>query len=160
MLPMRMNVRQFVVALCSMAFLAGSADAANIRFFVQQGNGLYEIKGSTGGRFVTSPTGERISVNRFGTSPLIMPVVGYTDRAARNEPFVGVAEGSGQGTLSVTFTDQRTGRLGYILQPRTITLTNNSGMQIVPIETFKDNVTAVVIVGGRTDSRRLPIGRR
>ena len=153
---MRMNVRQFVVALCSMAFLAGSADAANIRFFVKQSSGLYEIKGSTGGRFVTAPTGERISVTGSG----ILPVVGYTDRAARGETFVGLAEGSGSGTLAVTYTYQPTGRTNYLFGPFPIFLPSNSGFQIVPTDPLKDNVTAVVVVGSRTDSRRLPIGTR
>ena len=159
---MRINTRKFMNALlCCCFFVAtGSADAANIRFFVKQSSGLYEIKGSTGGRFVIAPTGERINVIRFGTSPLILPVMGYTDRASCGDSYVLVAEGSGSGTLAVTYTYQPTGRTNYLFGPFPIVLPSNSGFQIVPTDPLKDNVTAVVVVGGRTDSRRLPIGTR
>lgn len=155
---MKMNVRRFFAIAFSTMLFAGASnlEAANIRFFVKNGSGLYEVKGSTGGRFVTSPTGERINAIGLG----VLPVLGYTDRAQRGESLVGMAEGSGLAVLTVTYQDQFSGRTSYILRPTNVPLTWAQGGLTVPVPANQDNVIATVQQGGRTDSRRLPIGTR
>ena len=155
---MRINTRKFMNALlCCCFFVAtGSADAANIRFFVKQSSGLYEIKGSTGGRFVVQPTGERISVRGVG----LLQVRGYTDRVSHAEGFVVVAQGSGSGSLAVTFYNPNTRRTSNLFGPASIKLPDNSGILTLAGNSYQDGLTAVLRIGNQTISRRLPIGTR
>lgn len=118
---MKISVRKFfTLAFCTFLFAgASSAEAVTIRYFVKQSTGLFEVKGSTGGRFIVSPTGEMITVNGVR-----LPVRGYTDRVVRNsEQFIAtVTNATGTGILTVTYIDERTGRLNNLIGPFPIML--------------------------------------
>ena len=132
---------------------AAAASAQEVRYFVVQSTGLFEIRNvSTGGRFTISPTNEYIRV--AGKS---LQVRGFTDRATRGETVVTQVRGSGPAHVAVTFHPQG-GRL------RTI-FAGNVGLPLVVPQTVSpnanlDNVTVTVNQYGRTTSRRLPIGSR
>ncbi|MFM7071657.1 MAG: hypothetical protein ACKO38_07695, partial [Planctomycetota bacterium] len=92
-----------LMALFAFGALSNAATeikAAEVRYFVSQSSGLFEVKGSTGGRFITAPTSEFIQVP--GRTPV--RVVGYTDRAQREETVVTQVRGSGSATICVTRT--------------------------------------------------------
>jgi len=131
-----------------------SAEAQEIRYFVKQSTGLFEITGAaTGGRFVTGATGERIQVPGAGT----MAVQGRTDRAKRGETVVTQVCGSGVAAVSVTYT-RPTGSLKTIFAgsvPLPIVVPQN-----VSLDPDVDNVVVAVGQKGKTLSRRLPIGTR
>jgi len=142
--------------------------AQSIRLFVKYGNGLYEILENrlpkAGGAFIYAPTREIISypAGRFpgGLPGGQLPVLGYTGQAQRGELFIGRAVGSGSGTLTVTFQDERTRRTVELLRPTPIKLPESSPLLTVPSDQLKDNLTATVKVGSRVVSRRLPLGKR
>jgi len=156
---MKINARKFfTLAFCTFLFAgASSAEAVTIRYFVKQSTGLFEVKGSTGGRFVVSPTGEMITVNGVR-----LPVRGYTDRVVRNsEQFIATVTGTpGRGILTVTFTDERTGRLTNLIGPFPITIPHVTGYLKVPANARQDFLTGNVTVGNVTYSKRLPVGTR
>jgi hypothetical protein len=148
--------RTFTVlaTVSAMMLSAAAASAQEIRYFVVQSTGLFEITNrSTGGRFTIEPTHERIQVQGRGS----LQVRGYTDRASRTEVVVTQIRGSRLAHTSVTFQPQG-GRLrtifsGNIALPAVVP-------QTVSPDTNVDNVTVTVSQNGRTVSRRLPIGTR
>jgi hypothetical protein len=153
-----LNRRIFMLVLA----LAGSGaavsvgnviNAAEIRYFVTQSTGLFEVKGSTGGRFITQPTSEYINVPGRG----VLRVVGYTDRASRGEIVVSQVRGSGMATIWVTRTTN--GQIIPIVPQFTTALPIVVARTVSPSTDF-DNITGYVTVGGNTISRRLPIGTR
>ncbi|MFM7319624.1 MAG: hypothetical protein ACKO85_17225 [Isosphaeraceae bacterium] len=157
---MKINARKFfTLAFCTFLFAgASSAEAVTIRYFVKQSTGLFEVKGSTGGRFVVSPTGEMITVNGVR-----LPVRGYTDRVVRDtEQFIATVTGAtGTGNLVITYIDERTGRLTNLPgPPSTITLPHVTGYLNVPGNARFDSLTGNVRVGTTTYSKRLPVGTR
>jgi hypothetical protein len=127
--------------------------AADIRYFVSQSTGLFEIKGTTGGRFITQPTNEFIHVPGRGD----IRVVGYTDRAARNESVVIQVRGSGLAWIWVTRTTN--GVVRNILSPFREWLPKVVPI-VVPSDVNFDNITGYVNENGYVISRRLPIGTR
>jgi hypothetical protein len=140
--------------LSAMMLSAASASAQEIRYFVVQSTGLFEITNrSTGGRFTIVPTNERIQVQGRGS----LQVRGYTDRASRSEVVVTQIRGSGLAQASVTFQPQigrsRTIFSGHIALPSVVP-------QTVSPDTNFDNLTVTVSQNRRTVSRRLPIGTR
>jgi hypothetical protein len=148
--------RVFTIAalLTTLAVSEGVAVAQEIRYFVVQSTGLFEIRGtSTGGRFVIAPTSEQIQVSGRGT----LPVRGYTDRAQRGETVVTQIRGSGTASVSVTFQPQGgtqqtvfAGTLPLsVVIPRTVSMSSNV-----------DNLKVTVNQNGSIISRRLPIGSR
>jgi hypothetical protein len=142
----------FVLAL---AVVAGtSAKAQDIRYFVKQSTGLFEITSeATGGVFMVNPTGETIKVDGIGT----LPVRGRTDRAARHETVVNQIRGRGKAAVAVTYQPQNgakqtifSGPIGLpFVLPRTVSPS-----------TDVDNLVVSVTQNGKTTSRRLPIGTR
>jgi hypothetical protein len=144
-----------LLAMVSMITLsAAAASAQEIRYFVVQSTGLFEITGrATGGRFLTEPTNERIHVPGRG----LLQVRGVTDRASRTEIVATQIRGSGNAHVSVTFRPQG-GNLTNIFSG-VLGLTAVVP-QMVSARADLDNVTVTVSQNGRTVSRRLPIGRR
>lgn len=139
--------------LSAITVSAAAASAQEIRYFVVQSSGLFEVRNvSTGGRFTIAPTNEYISVNGR-----VMQVRGFTDRASRGETVFTHVRGSGAAFVSVTFHPQG-GRLQTIFA-REIGLPLGVP-QTVSLSTNFDNVTVAVTQRGRTTSRRLPIGSR
>lgn len=138
----------------AMMLSAAAASAQEIRYFVVQSTGLFEVKNiSTGGRFAIQPTNEHIQVSGRGS----LQVRGYTDRASRSEVVATQIRGSGLSHTSVTFRPQggqlRTIFSGPLPLPAVVP-------QTVSPSTSVDNVTVTVSQNGRTVSRRLPIGSR
>ncbi len=143
-----------IAFLSALAASGLSANAQDIRYYVVQSTGLFEVTNqSTGGRFSIAPRNEYIQVPGRG----VMQVRGNTDRAQRFETVVTQVRGSGQATVSVTFQPQG-GRVSTIFAgpanlplvvPRTVSPNTNF-----------DNVVVTVSQYGRTVSRRLPIGSR
>ena len=132
---------------------AGSAEAQDIRYFVKQSTGLFEITATaTGGRFVIAPTGERIVVDKVS-----LPVRGRTDRVARGETVVTQVRGSGFAAVRVAFTPQ--GSATRIIFSGTVPLTLVVPQTVSP-STDVDNLTVTVTQNAKTVSRRLPIGSR
>jgi len=133
---------------------AGSAEAQDIRYFVKQSTGLFEITATaTGGKFVIAPTGEKIVV-----SGVSIPVQGRTDRAQRGETVVTQVRGSGLAGVKVTFTPQNEATQTIFSGPSVpLPLVVP---QTVSLKTNVDNVTVTVTQGAKTVSRRLPIGTR
>jgi hypothetical protein len=140
--------------LAAMTVSAATASAQEIRYFVVQSTGLFEVKNtSTGGRFIIAPTSERIQVPGRG----LLQVRGYTDRAQRLEVVATQVRGAGIAGVSVTYCPQggstRTiysGTVGLpVVVPRTVSANTNF-----------DNITVKVTQNGRTVSRRLPVGSR
>jgi len=129
------------------------AKAADIRYFVSQSTGLFEIKGTTGGRFITQPTNEYIYVQGRGN----IRVVGYTDRAARNETVVIQVRGSSLAWIWVTRTTN--GVVRYVLAPFQEWLPKVVQI-VVPSDVNFDDITGYVNENGYVISRRLPIGTR
>lgn len=142
-----------VLAFGALSNAATEVKAAEIRFFVSQSSGLFEIKGSTGGRFITSPTSEHISVPGRGS----VRVVGYTDRAQRGETVVTQVRGSGSAIICVTRTSG--GRTTNLVGPIHVTLPIVVGTLVSP-NANDDNITVVVNQNGAVTSRRLPVGTR
>ena len=161
-----MNLHEDVIMISRHGFLlafvltalgvttGSSAEAQQIRFFVKQSTGVFEItNAAAGGRFVNAPTGERIQVPGAGT----MAVQGRTDRARRGETVVTQVLGSGVAQVSVTYTPP-TGSLKTIFAgslPLPIVVPQN-----VSLDPNVDNVVVAVGQKGKTVSRRLPIGTR
>jgi len=153
-----MILRRFLVlAFLLTAFGAatsGSAEAREVRYFVLQKTGLFEItEQATGGRFIGSPTGENIQVPGVG----VLAVRGRTDRATRGETVVTQIRGSGAAKVAVTSTTER-GRVrtifaGTVPLPLVVP-------QPVSIDPDFDQVVVKLELGGRTITRRLPIGIR
>ena len=134
-------------------FGMASADAQEVRYFVKQSSGLFEITGqATGGKFVVSPTGESIRVNGVA-----LPVRGRTDRASRGETLVNQIRGSGLAQVKVTYTPNGHG-LATIFNG-TIPLPFVLPREVAP-DASVDNLTVTVIQGGKSVQRRLPIGTR
>jgi len=138
----------------AMMLSAAAASAQEIRYFVVQSTGLFEVTNvSTGGRFTIAPTNERIQVSGRG----LLQVRGSTDRASRSEVVATQIRGSGLSHTSVTFHPQggqlRTIFSGPLPLPAVVP-------QTVSPSTSVDNVTVTVSQNGRTVSRRLPIGSR
>jgi|GEM_PF-2170562 len=138
----------------AMMLSAAAASAQEIRYFVVQSTGLFEVTSrSTGGRFTIAPTNERIQVPGRG----LLQVRGSTDRAQRLEVVATQIRGSGLSHTSVTFHPQggqlRTIFSGPLPLPAVVP-------QTVSPSTSVDNVTVTVSQNGRTVSRRLPIGSR
>jgi hypothetical protein len=132
---------------------AGSAEAQDIRYFVRQSTGLFEITATaTGGKFVIAPTGEKIVVNKVS-----IPVQGRTDRAQRGETVVTQVRGSGLAAVKVVFTPQgsatRTIFSGTVPLPLVVP-------QTVSLSSNVDNLVVSSTQGAKTVSRRLPIGSR
>lgn len=154
------NRRMVLALICGLGFstINAAQAAVNIRYFVVQSTGLFEIKGSTGGKFVIQPTGEVLNVQGLGARS----VRGYTDRIVRGEYFVAKAEGSGPASVKVTYVNQSTGGIGYILPLREIP----NGLPYItpqfqcPLEWYKDDVNATIFNNGTTTVKRLPIGTR
>ena len=140
--------------LGAMMLSAASASAQEIRYFVVQSTGLFEVRNvSTGGRFTIAPTSECIQVPGRG----LLQVRGFTDRASRGEVVATQVRGSGVAHVSVTYCPQG----GSV---RTI-FAGNVGLTMVVPQTVSpntnfDNVTVTVTQHGRVTSRRLPIGSR
>jgi hypothetical protein len=138
----------------AMMVSAAAASAQEIRYFVVQSTGLFEVTNiSTGGRFAIRPTNEYIQVSGRG----MLQVRGHTDRASRGEVVATQVRGSGQSHTSVTFHPPggqlRTIFSGPLPLPAVVP-------QPVSTITNVDNVTVTVWQNGRTVSRRLPIGSR
>jgi hypothetical protein len=138
----------------AMMVSAAAASAQEIRYFVVQSTGLFEVTSrSTGGRFTIAPTSEYIQVSGRG----LLQVRGTTDRASRGEVVATQVRGSGLSHTSVTFQPPG-GPLSTIFSgplplPAVVP-------QPVSTITNVDNVTVTVSLNGRTVSRRLPIGSR
>lgn len=133
---------------------AAAASAQEIRYFVVQSTGLFEVTNiSTGGRFTIAPTNERIQVPGRG----LLQVRGYTDRVSRREVVATQIRGSGLSHTSVTFQPQggqvRSIFSGLLPLPAVVP-------QRVSPDANVDNVRVTVSQNGRSVSRRLPIGRR
>jgi hypothetical protein len=138
----------------AMMVSAAAASAQEIRYFVVQSTGLFEVtNNATGGRFTIRPTNEYIHVSGRG----LLQVRGQTDRAERLEVVATQIRGSGLSHTSVTFHPQggqlRTIFSGPLPLPAVVP-------QTVSPSTNVDNVTVTVSQNGRTVSRRLPIGNR
>jgi hypothetical protein len=143
-----------VAVLTALTASAGSADAQEIKFYVVQSTGLFEITSqSTGGRFKPAPRNEFIYVPGTG----VMRVMGTTDRAKRLETVVTQILGAGLADVAVTFQPsggrQTTIFSGHVPLPLVVPRT-------VSPSTNVDNVTVSVRQSGRTVTRRLPIGTR
>jgi hypothetical protein len=130
---------------------AGSAEAQDIRFFVKQTPGLFEITATaTGGKFVIAPTGEKIVVDGVA-----IPVQGRTDRASNAETVVTQVRGSGQAFVTVSYAPSPGTRQAIF-----------SGQVILPYvfppirSLYFDNYTVTVTQNLKTVTRRLPIGTR
>ncbi|MEI8368931.1 MAG: hypothetical protein WCJ31_10920 [Planctomycetia bacterium] len=130
---------------------AGSAEAQDIRFFVKQTAGLFEITATaTGGKFVIAPTGEKIVVDGVA-----IPVQGRTDRASNAETVVTQVRGSGQAFVTVSYAPSPGTRQAIF-----------SGQVILPYvfppirSLYFDNYTVTVTQYIKTVTRRLPIGPR
>ena len=142
------------VATCAMLLIMGAASAQEIRYFVVQSTGVFEVKdASTGGRFVIAPTSEHINVPGRGS----LQVRGYTDRAQRLETVATHLRGSGVASVSVTYCPPGG-------STRTI-FAGNLGLPVVVPQTVSantsfDNITVNVFQNGRWVTRRLPIGSR
>lgn len=136
-------------AVGSVGHAASEAKAVEIRFFVPQSTGLFEVKGSTGGRFITSPTSEFITVP--GRGPI--RVVGYTDRVQRGETLV--IQVNGRGPATITVTRDLGGRTSNLVGPVQVTLPIVFTTVVNP-----DNITVCVNQYGAVKCRRVPIGTR
>ena len=135
---------------------AGSAEAQDIRYFVRQSTGLFEITGAaTGGKFVVyKSVTENINVPGLG----VLPVRGRTDRVQRLETVVTQVRGSGLAAVKVTFTPQNEATKPIFSSP-SIPLPLVVPQTVSP-KTNVDNVTVTVTQNAKTVSRRLPIGSR
>ena len=133
---------------------AGSAEAQDIRYFVRQSTGLFEITATaTGGRFFIAPTGERIVVDKVS-----LPVRGRTDRVARGETVVTQVRGSGFAAVRVAFTPPSRVPQTIFFDP-VARLPLIDTKNVLPDPNF-DNLVVTVTQGAKTVSRRLPIGLR
>lgn len=151
------STRRLFLAI-AMAFaglgFSSQADAQEIRYFVKQSTGLFEITSqSTGGTFVRATTGEWITVPGVGR----FPVVGRTDRASRGEVVVNQIRGGGLAQVKVTYTPNGRGLAtifnGMIPLPFVLP-------RMVSMSPEVDNLVVAVTQNGKTTSRRLPIGTR
>ena len=142
------------VAIGATLLTMGAAGAQEIRYFVVQSSGVFEVKNtSTGGRFVVAPTSECINVPGRG----LLQVRGYTDRAQRLETVATQLRGSGVASVNVTYCPQGG-------STRTI-YSGNLGLTVVVPQTVSananvDNITVNVFQNGRWVTRRLPVGTR
>lgn len=143
-----------VVAVSVFAISAGESFAQEICYFVVQRSGLFEIRNvSTGGRFMTSPTGEQLTVPNYGC----LSVRGYTDRVQRGETVVTQVRGTSSALIEMEYTPQGGAKRclysAYLQLPAVFA-------QTVSTNTSVDNVFVSVGQYGRVVCRRLPIGRR
>ena len=137
-----------------MLLIMGAASAQEIRYFVVQSSGVFEVKNAaTGGRFVIAPTSERINVPGRGS----LQVRGYTDRAQRLETVATHLRGSGVASVSVTYCppggSTRTIFAGNLGLPAVVPQTVSANANF-------DNITVNVFQNGRWVTRRLPVGSR
>jgi hypothetical protein len=136
------------------AALGGAAEAQEVRYFVLQSTGLFEITGeATGGLFVISAEGEHIDIPGIG----VRPVQGRTDRAQSGETVVTQLRGNGLAQVRVTYT-MDTGRRKKIFSGNLpIPLVDPT---MVTVDADFDSVVVTVTQNGTPTSRRLPIGTR
>jgi hypothetical protein len=142
--------------VCGWALLCmmGAIHAQEIRYFVVQSTGLFEVKNiSTGGRFTVAPTNEYIHVGGRG----VLQVRGYTDRAARSEIVATQVRGVGTASVSVTYTPPGGRAQSIFAGPLNLTAVVP---QPVSANTSYDNITVNVAQSGRLVTRRLPVGSR
>jgi hypothetical protein len=143
-----------MVVLSALAASAGSADAQQIKYYVVQSSGLFEITSqSTGGRFTISPRNEFIHVHEIGR----LQVRGVTDRASRRETVATQIRGSGIAHVTVAF--QPENGITSIIFSGPVQLPFVIPKNVRPNANF-DNVTVTVRQNGNTVTRRLPIGTR
>lgn len=143
----------FAMACATFGFHS-QADAQQVRYFVKQSTGLYEVlAASTGGKFVGQPTGEKIRIPGVGD----VPVVGRTDRASRGETVVTQLTGSGRAQVTVSYTPGGGRPVTIFAGPLGLPFVL---AQMVSMSSDFDNLTVVVTQNGKSTSRRLPIGRR
>lgn len=132
---------------------AGSAEAQDIRYFVRQSTGLFEITATaTGGKFVIAPTAERIVVGGVA-----IPVRGRTDRASHAETVVTQIRGVGQAVVTASFIPP--GATKQIIFSRTVPLPFVDPKP-ASLSSSPDNYTVTVTQNLKTVTRRLPIGTR
>ena len=132
---------------------AGSAEAQDIRYFVRQSTGLFEITATaTGGKFVIAPTAERIVVG--GVAILVR---GRTDRASHAETVVTQIRGVGQAVVTASFIPP--GATKQIIFSRTVPLPFVDPKP-ASLSSAPDNYTVTVTQNLKTVTRRLPIGTR
>ena len=153
MFPLVISRRLFGFGVVVLAGIlnAGSAEAQEIRFFVKQTTGLFEITAmATGGKFVIAPTGEKIVVDGVA-----IPVRGRTDRASNGETVVTQIRGNGKAFVTVSYAPSPGTRQaifsGQVMLPYVFP----------PIRALHlDNYTVTVTQYIKTVTRRLPIGSR
>ena len=131
-----------------------AAEAQQVRFFVRRSTGLFEITaGATGGRFGLAPTGATSQVPGVGA----LAVVGRTDRSSNGETVVTQVRGSGLAQVSVTYAAAN--GLPRTLLAAAVPLPFVVPQSLSPRSAF-DGFTVAVTQGGKTVSRRFPIGSR
>lgn len=136
------------------AALGGATEAQEVRYFVLQSTGLFEITGqATGGRFVVSAGAEKIDVPGIG----VRTVQGRTDRAQRGETVVTQLRGSGLAQVRVTYTMESGRRKKIFAGVLPIPLVDP---KMVAVDPNFDSVVVTVTQNGTPISRRLPIGTR
>lgn len=132
---------------------AGSAEAQDIRYFVRQSTGLFEITATaTGGKFVIAPTAEKILVGGVA-----LPVRGRTDRASNAETVVTQIRGVGQAVVTASYAPL--GATKQIIFSRTVPLPF-ADPKPAPLSSYIDNYSVTVTQNLKTVTRRLPIGVR
>jgi hypothetical protein len=149
------RVFTLLALVTAMTLSAAAASAQEIKYFVVQSTGLFEITSqSTGGRFVIQPRNEWIHVPGRGN----LQVRGRTDRAARLEVVATQVRGAGRAHARVTFRPQNSNSTRTIYEgPLDLTAVVP---QTVSADTNFDNVNVAITQNGRTISRRLPLGSR
>lgn len=122
-----------------------SALAQDIRFITPRGSQFFEvITGAPGGgRFITTSP---YHLNNFYIS-------GYTDRVSRGETIFTSIRGSGSARVQLTVNGRP------VFNPITVNLPFSLPQRVSP-SAFADNIVLTVWQGGRTVSRRVPIGTR
>ena len=153
MVPLVISRRLFGLGVVVLAGLlgAGSAEAQDIRYFVKQTTGLFEITGAaTGGKFVVAPTGEKIVVDGVA-----IPVRGRTDRASHGETVITQVRGSGQAFVTVSYAPSP--GIRQTIFSRQVILP----YVFPPIRSlYFGNYTVTVTQNLKTVTRRLPFGPR
>lgn len=138
------RARLVTLALAALTvFSASASQAQQIRYFVAQSSGLFEIKTGSpgGGRFIVSWQGYMDG----------MPVVGYTDRVARGETLYTRIGGSGVGLISLR--SNAFNYYGWCWLPCGF-------WQTVSRNPAADNIFTQVWTGSSYNERRLPVGSR
>ncbi len=143
----------FGLVMMAVLGAASQSQAATIRFFVIQGRGLVEVKGTTGGIVIPVVPMESIEVPGIG----VLPVVGYTDRASPRDTVVAQVTGRGSATIwgtrlvlgrTTTFAPAFQATLPVVMPNR------------ITVNSYNDSIAVYVTQNGSTISRRLPIGDR